>query len=138
MNKQEYEAKRDELAYAFDGASWYGRPGIDYFKTGFNSGYQLAQAEIEGIREQLLAQCKITHELLDEKAILNYQIIELRQELQNKDAVRLWNENEELKRDASELISALKHTWPGEYGQIIMEFNKQFLDQWNSKHGGAK
>jgi len=29
-----YEKDRDAAAYEFDGASWYGRPGMDYFKKG--------------------------------------------------------------------------------------------------------
>ena len=76
---EEIKAKRDDLALA---ACRQIEPAIkrdmvsrghsrvcanEGFKAGFDQGFALAMEDVEGIRKQLLAQCKMTHELLDEK-----------------------------------------------------------------------
>jgi hypothetical protein len=49
-----WKERRDDAAYEFDGASWYGRPGIDYFKTGADFGYEEALKDMGPAIEALV------------------------------------------------------------------------------------
>lgn len=48
---------RDEMAYEFDGTSWYGRPGMDYFKAGFDAGIKAEQERSQVLVEALKFAC---------------------------------------------------------------------------------